>query len=179
MLYFFSTCVIKQLQFFNNILLDVSNSSFCKHNDVPIILECDTSLRYINKKSFTFLYNGLRNRYLGCAGFFFGNSPLIYYDDQIDYLNTIDYLTDPDERNDLLLDIQWCKAFWIKLVALKYPNLPTFFDTDTLKKGYYICKYTLPLSGNPEWDGQLRSFFGIVENNTHNHALQWWLDSNN
>lgn len=134
--FFVHICVLKQLQFFNNILLDLSNCSFCKHNDLPIILECDAS-QYINQTSFSFLYNHLRNRYIDCIGFI--NSPLVEYNDQIDYVKTIDYLTDPNERIGLLSGIEWTEMFWIKLVALKFENLHTFFDNNTLRNGYKAC----------------------------------------
>ena len=180
--FFVHTCVLKQLQFFNNILLDLPNCSFCKHNDLPIMLECNTALQCINQTSFSFLYNHLRNRYLGCIGFI--NSPLVEYNDQINYIKTIDYLTDPNERDNLLSDIKWTEAFWINIVVLKYPNLHTFFDRYTLDKGCQVCIEKLAISNSsPEFIEQLRSFFGVkyppaeVGRNGHLEVLKWFRES--
>ena len=133
--------ILKQLEFFRNVLMD--NRDLPQHNNIPIIFEVDTEITFfITKISISFLYRRLCNRYMGCRGF--NEKPLSDFDSQVNYIRTLDYLSNPDERKNLTDDIDWTDAFWITLVKLQFKNLDKFYFSDnTLCKGWMICNELL------------------------------------
>lgn len=115
-----------QLKFFANIFND---SELEKYECKPIInilavADC------FDTNTFSFLYNRLQNNLL------IETSKLTDPVEQIKYINIIDYLTDPDERAQLLSNIEWSNIFWVKLFVNNFNNLDKFFNKKELYHGY-------------------------------------------
>lgn len=54
---------------------------------------------------------------------------------QLNYILFIDYLTDLDERDQLIPRIAWTDHLWTGLVSANIKNLNTIFDTDNIRQG--------------------------------------------
>lgn len=152
--------VLKQLNFFRNILSDVFEKSLPKKDNLPIVFTSNNIFSFINKTSFNLLYDRLRTRLIGIAGS--NENVLTNSTDQINYIRTIDYFTDITERKDLLSCIKCEDLTWIRLVDLKFENLNTFFDIIELRRGYEVCCRKIPnMSNSDALKGQLEQFLGL------------------
>ena len=125
--------VLAQLKFFTNIF----NDSVLEHNsNGEAIISISVSSDYFDNDTFYFLYIRLQNKLLNKKKKIHIPSDFM---EQIKYLNMIDYLTDMDERADLLSDIKWTDMFWVGLVTIQFQNLDKFFSKEELYHGYKRC----------------------------------------
>ena len=129
--------VLAQLEIFKNILTDFE--ILPKINEIDKILEIDEGKNFVNKKIFMFFYERLKKMYLLCSKIDLNNK-LEQYQEQVNYILLLDYLTNPEERPPVLFqDIDWHDLFWISLLSTKFQNIHTYFDWDKRKNAYVKC----------------------------------------
>ena len=152
--------VLLQLELFKNISNDLSN--FPKINELDIVLEINEGKNFVNEITFIFFYERLKKIY-------FARSPINYdlqinhYQEQLNYIYLIDYLTNPVERNELFfLDIVWHELFWVNLLSIQFPNISTFFNRNDLMLGY--CKSIKVIESetniSEQQEDDIKNYFG-------------------
>jgi hypothetical protein len=142
--------VLKQLNFFRAILADCGEvKNFEMKNDC------------INKITFGYLYEKLVKRFCYVNDRKIMNKP----QDQLNYIKTLDHLTDLIERDGLLDDIEFQDMFWIGIVSMSLQNIETFFTSNQLQAGYDKCLNILRRDQNNSISNEdrdyLKNFFKI------------------
>lgn len=154
--------VLKQLNFFENIFDNSCELEYTPNGET--IVNIPILNNYFDTNTFSFLYVRLKNNY------FFDKEIIPIIDDfrqQIKYITMIYYLTNPNERNELLNNIKWSDMFWIGLVVNKFQKLDTFFTKKDLTHGYNRCVVCLSRKKSLTDDelSELEIFFKIKNGN--------------
>ena len=156
--------VLSQLELFRNILSDLQ--ILPKINEIDLILEISEEKNFVNKITFIFFYERLKQMHLSLSNVD-ANYKLKHYQDQVNYILLLDYLTNPKERSSyFFLDIEWHDLFWISLLSTKFPNLHTFFEFTQRKNAYITCISifrTIALISETEEDNVWNYFGGIYD----------------
>ena len=145
----FQRIVLRQIKFFSE-LFD-SGLELPIIDGTPIVLDIDESKNYINETVFLFFCDKLKEQlYDDIFDAFIINTPIPSKTeldtpiDQLNYIKLLDYLTDPNERENLTENIKWCDLFWMGILEEKISNLKTFFDVAILLDAYNVCCLLVP-----------------------------------
>lgn len=154
--------VLQQLKFFESIFEDQYEMEYTYNSDREAIAIIPIQNDYLDNYVFYLLYARLKNNLLSDKKK--ENIPILYDSlEQIKYINLIDYLTDPCERNGLLSSIEWTDVFWVMLITRKFQNLDTFFNKGELSNGYELSAAFLNsrIKLTKNQFSELGVFFGI------------------
>lgn len=161
----FHSFVLKQIKFFAELFN--SGLELPIIDGIPIVLDLDSSRDYISINIFLFFYYRLEEQYsdtvfdaFNIRGYIGIDAKLDSPIDQLNYIKLLDYLTDPDERENLTNSIYWYDLFWMGILGEKNSNLKTFFDIKTLVDAYNVCCRLVPEITEDD-KNEIKNFFGI------------------